>query len=1478
MLGMATLLVGSLLSIVANKAEGATPIQLNLKVLLVGSGPNDPTTSAWESALTSEGVPYTEVTANTSGGYGAYTAALPTLPSTAGSVGPYNGVVIADSPAAYAAGQLTSLFTYESLYGVRQIDGYTYPYLGITDATSGALDGTTGTLTPAGLAALPELSGPVPFDTGTYGYGATVNPGAPFTPWLDNAAGQVLGGVYQHPSTDAQANVSELELDFDYNANQLQFELLAPGLINWVTADTHLGLYRNYFGQDVDDNFISDNEWSSQYQCTPGATDPVDFACPVAVQGATPGSAPGVPADVQMSAADVAYVVNWEAQTGIRLNMAFNGIGACTAPVAGDESSANCTGSVTDPGGTYTDPGQVVDPSYPNDQGLVNALLADKADFNWINHTWSHQFLGCIDWQPQALTSATPSTTGGSLTAGGYNYEITAATAYGESEPSLSKPATVSTGGSVTLSWPDATNGTGTAGNAGPSLSQEEANHTGGTGFWGYNIYRENPGSTVYGLIGSVPENPAGGQATYSFVDTGATTPGGTPDSSDTYPTATNPGIDCSSAAGSWDPATSTSPDASIEQEIGMNQAFATANGLPNIDTSALVTGEHSGIENPNMPAALAGAGITTFATDASRQTAQYSETSGTNVAESAPRYPNNIYYNASTWADELNEYNTLYVAQGVSLGNTSFPSETGHCADTSATTCITTPATEASFLASESHIMLSHILNNNPRVQYDHQTDLIGPDYTLLTLISNTLGQYNSWYNSTAPITQMTDTSENQVLAEQSNWAAAENAGSVTASEQNGVVTLSNTSGSPVAIPVTVPPGTTVNGAAFGSPYGGQLSAWTPVPAKGTTTLSENVAPTITSANAAASIVGASFNFTVTTTGAPTPAITETGALPSGLTFTDNGNGTATISGTPAANTGGSYPITIKATNTNGAPTQAFTLTNAQAPTITSPNTASFTVGTNSTYNITTTGYPAPTITQQGTLPAGLTFKDNGNGTGTISGSTTASGGTYPVTIQATNSSGSTATLNLTITVVSAGPTITSANAATSVVGLVFNFTVTTTGSPTPALSETGNLPSGLSFKDNGNGTATISGTSATGTGGAFPLTITASNGQGTPVSQSFTLTNASAPTITSASTASFTVGTAGTYTVTTTGYPAPTITESGTLPAGLTFTPGTSGTATIAGTTTAAAGTYPVTIKATNSSGSTATLSLSITVVGGAKQAPAFTSAASDAVVKGTAFSFTVTTTGSPAPTLSEFGNLPAGVTFTNNGNGTATIAGTPTATTGGGGNNLFIIATNSSGTAIQSFTLTVGTASAPAFTSAASDTVRSGTSFSFTVRASGTPSAAITESGSLPSGVTFTAGSGTATISGTPTATGVYPISFSATNASGTAKQSFTLTVGQAPAFTSASSDTVKAGTAFSFSVTTTGSPTPTLSEFGSLPSGVTFTNNGNGTGTIAGTPSSASRGGFFGFGGGNTLFITATNSSGTAIQIFTLNVTS
>ena len=64
---------------------------------------------------------------------------------------------------------------------------------------------------------------------------------------------------------------------------------------------------------------------------------------------------------------------------------------------------------------------------------------------------------------------------------------------------------------------------------------------------------------------------------------------------------------------------------------------------------------------------------------------------------------------------------------------------------------------------------------------------------------------------------------------------------------------------------------------------------------------------------------------------------------------------------------------------------------------------------------------------------------------------------------------------------------------------------------------------------------------------------------------------------------------------------------------------------------------------------------------------------------------------------------------------------------------------------------------------------------------------------------------------------------------------------LAVSILPAFTSAPMDSVASGTAFSFKVTTTGTPTPaiTLATGSTLPSAVTLTDNHDGTATLAGT---------------------------------------
>src|SRR5205814_2245003 len=163
---------------------------------------------------------------------------------------------------------------------------------------------------------------------------------------------------------------------------------------------------------------------------------------------------------------------------------------------------------------------------------------------------------------------------------------------------------------------------------------------------------------------------------------------------------------------------------------------------------------------------------------------------------------------------------------------------------------------------------------------------------------------------------------------------------------------------------------------------------------------------------------VGAAGTFSVTTTGTPTPTLTETGTLPSGVTFADYHNGTATLAGTPAAATGKTYSLAFAASNGIGSPaSQTFTLTVNQAPAITSPSSTTFTVGTAGTFSVTTTGTPTPSLQESGTLPSGVTFKDNGNGTATLSGTPAAgTAATYTLTFTATNGIGTPATQNFTL------------------------------------------------------------------------------------------------------------------------------------------------------------------------------------------------------------------------------------------------------------------------------------------------------------------------------------------------------------------------------------------------------------------------------------------------------------------------------
>jgi len=88
---------------------------------------------------------------------------------------------------------------------------------------------------------------------------------------------------------------------------------------------------------------------------------------------------------------------------------------------------------------------------------------------------------------------------------------------------------------------------------------------------------------------------------------------------------------------------------------------------------------------------------------------------------------------------------------------------------------------------------------------------------------------------------------------------------------------------------------------------------------------------------------------------------------------------------------------------------------------------------------------------------------------------------------------------------VFSDGPSVTSAAAATLTVGVAGSFAVAGSGFPHPQISESGALPTGVSF----NGTTdTLGGIPAQGTAGTYAITLVATNSTGPPATQNFTLT----------------------------------------------------------------------------------------------------------------------------------------------------------------------------------------------------------------------------------------------------------------------------------------------------------------------------------------------------------------------------------
>jgi hypothetical protein len=373
--------------------------------------------------------------------------------------------------------------------------------------------------------------------------------------------------------------------------------------------------------------------------------------------------------------------------------------------------------------------------------------------------------------------------------------------------------------------------------------------------------------------------------------------------------------------------------------------------------------------------------------------------------------------------------------------------------------------------------------------------------------------------------------------------------------------------------------------------------------------------------------------------------------------------------------------------------------------------------------------------------------------GTGQISGSPTQAG-TFVATIRAANAAGLGAAESLTLSISPApsAPVISSAPTATGEVGVQSSYQIAATPAAT-SYSVSGNLPPGLTLNSTTGlikGSPTLSGT--------FTVAVAATGEGGTSLPQSVVFTikpSALAPLVTSPGTASGNVGSLFSYQIDATNPPLVTR-DAVNLPPGLVVNPFTgqiTGTPTTVGTTVAS-------LVATNGVGAGPTRDLTI-VIGPSLSAPVISGAMSVSGQVGVSFSYGITASGTP--TSYELTGAPAWMLLNTT---TGVITGTPTSP---GSFAVSAVARNAAGVSAP-FPMTVNVAPAantPVITSSQTASGTVGVPFvKYTIASN--PQATSYLATGLPPGLSLSGTLGE--ITGTPTASGTFPVSIFGTNANG------------------------------------------------------------------------------------------------------------
>ena len=434
------------------------------------------------------------------------------------------------------------------------------------------------------------------------------------------------------------------------------------------------------------------------------------------------------------------------------------------------------------------------------------------------------------------------------------------------------------------------------------------------------------------------------------------------------------------------------------------------------------------------------------------------------------------------------------------------------------------------------------------------------------------------------------------------------------------------------------LPPGLSVNaqtGVIAGTPssFGSFVVKATVTDSLGATASAQfalNVSPPplqiVTPSTLPAGVVGVAYVATFGASGSDSVTFALAGgAVPDGLAFTSNGF----LAGTPAVPGQFSFTVSVIDQNRNTA-SKAFTLLIQPAP-LTLSGTAPPTAALGSPLSISVTaagGVPPYRYSIGGSLPPGTSFTN-----GVISGTPTVQGN-YSFRITVSDSAGTVAGKDFSITVVPPDLALPGSALPDAQVGVSYSARVAATGGIPPIAYSGSGLPDGLSLSTAG----AISGTPVAD--GKFSFSVTATDSAGVKVTGSFSITIAPAKLVVSSTglpdgavSAAYSNGLNATggvkpYTWTATG-----------LPDGLSV----AASGAVSGTPKTA-GKFDVGVTVKDAAGSSASATLSVTIA----PALAITSTSAPNGTVGIAYSANLAAAGGVGPFTFSASGLPAGLSI--------------------------------------------------------------------------------------------------------------------------------------------------------------------------------------------------------------------------------------